>query len=96
METKPGVRTTEFWLHNLVTLANLLNVLGAWNFAPNKYSVYAQAIITGLYALARGLAKAGVPASVPTDMLGAAIASRLASQTTPPAAQGVTPPSPQT
>jgi len=61
METKPGVRTTEFWLHNLVTLANLLNVLGAWNFAPNKYSVYAQAAVTGLYALARGLAKAGVP-----------------------------------
>jgi hypothetical protein len=60
METKPGVKTTEFWLHNLALLVNALNLLGAWNFAPNKYSVQAQAIITGLYALSRGFAKLGI------------------------------------
>ena len=96
METKPGVRTTEFWLTLVVQLLQVLNIAGAWNFAPNKYSVIVSGVTAALYAVARGLAKAGVPASVPTDALAGLIASRLATQPTPPQPTAPSPSQPQT
>lgn len=57
METKPGVYTTEFWTSLIANLINLANLAGVWNFVPNKYSVLALAIIQGLYAASRGMAK---------------------------------------
>jgi hypothetical protein len=64
METRPGVKTTEFW----TTLG--LNVLGSVQllFGPvdvqNKYVVIGMAIVSGVYNASRGLAKQGVPAPV--------------------------------
>ena len=60
METKPGYLTTEFWTMVITNLINLANLVGIWNFVPNKYSAIIMAILGGAYAAARGLAKAGV------------------------------------
>jgi hypothetical protein len=62
METKPGVRTTEFWVTVVTNVLSILNMSGAWNFTANKWSVLALAIVNAAYALARGAAKAGVSA----------------------------------
>ena len=54
-EQKPGYKTTEFWLSLLV---------GLWGAiapgVPATYQVTIPASAGGVYALARGLAKAGV------------------------------------
>jgi hypothetical protein len=84
METKPGMKTTEFWITLITNVLSVLNMSGAWNFTPNKWSVLTLAIVNGLYAVARGLAKAGVPRQVPVDALGAVIASRLTQPQRPP------------
>lgn len=60
METKPGPKTTEFWVVILTALLNVLNITGAWDFVPNGISVYAMAILGAFYAVGRGLAKLNV------------------------------------
>lgn len=58
-ETKPGWQTTEFWVAVLTLIA--VNLNGVVLTLPDKYQVIATAIVAGLYAVARGLAKQGVP-----------------------------------
>ena len=60
METKPGHKTTEFWVMLAVNVINLLNIANVWNFVPNKYSALVMTAVTGLYSLSRGWAKSGV------------------------------------
>lgn len=67
MESKPGYLTTEFWITLFSNLGGLLNLLGAWNFVPNKWVVIAMAVINGLYAVSRGQAKQGVPYNPPPN-----------------------------
>lgn len=58
METKPGIKTTEFWVS---VLAGAGSVIAAFaNAIPPRYAVFASAASAGLYAVGRGLAKQGV------------------------------------
>jgi hypothetical protein len=59
-ESKPGVRTTEFWVAMAAGLVQMVNLVGIWDFVPNKYSTIILGVIAGLYALSRGIAKQGV------------------------------------
>jgi hypothetical protein len=69
MESKPGTRTTEFWL---VILINLLPELGAIDVGSTKIKGLLHLVTVAGYALARGLAKQGVPAdSLVTEIAGA-------------------------
>lgn len=52
---KPGYRTTEFWVTTLTSLAAFIAALSGHLTA--KYAAIAGAVSSGLYALARGLAK---------------------------------------
>jgi hypothetical protein len=58
METKPAIRTTEFWLTLAVNLGALL--AGLAGALPPRYAAIVTGISTGLYALSRGWAKQGV------------------------------------
>lgn len=63
METKPAVQTTEFWSHLMVQVVALAQLTGVWQYLPshdNTWVVTAMAIVGGLYATGRGLAKSGV------------------------------------
>jgi hypothetical protein len=60
METKPGYLTTEFWSHFVFQLLAFLNDYGVWSFVPARFMIPAQAVVAGLYYLARGWAKSGV------------------------------------
>lgn len=70
-ETKPGLLTTEFWvavvLPWLVTAADNAEVINVvperWRFVLPAVSMLA----SGLYALSRGRAKAGIPYNPNTD-----------------------------
>lgn len=65
VETRPGWKTTEFWV---VILTNV-GVLGGQALdvlhLPPKYAAIGLAIVNAAYAIARGLAKTGVPNVVP-------------------------------
>jgi hypothetical protein len=81
METRPGWQTTEFWL---VVLVNVLPELGAIDVGSAKIKgLIHLATIVG-YALARGLAKQGVPADT--------LVTELAGRTEGAKADGFTPP----
>ena len=58
METKPAVKTTEFWLTIAVNLASLLSAIAG--ALPPRYAGIVSTVVTGLYALGRGWAKSGV------------------------------------
>lgn len=66
METKPGIYTTEFWVHNAIQLLLWLNTSGAWNYAPglwgHRLSMAGSVVLAALYAWSRGKAKEGVAA----------------------------------
>jgi hypothetical protein len=64
-ETRPGVRTTEFWL---VLLANVLPELGAIDLGNTKTKAWLHIVTIVGYAISRGLAKNGVAADA-TDPL---------------------------
>lgn len=61
METKPAIRTTEFWVHALVQLFFLLNTLNVYTYVPDPWSGLAQAVLAAAYIWSRGQAKSGVP-----------------------------------
>lgn len=63
-ETKAGYKTTEFWLVALTGL--LINVQPA---VPEKWQAILTAALAGLYALARGHAKSGVPEVEGSDIV---------------------------
>lgn len=58
-ESKPGWKTTEFWVAVVTLVA--VNLNGVVLTLPDKYQAIATAVVAGLYALARGLAKQGIP-----------------------------------
>ncbi len=64
-ETKPGYKTTEFWV---VLVGFVLGVfqeaVGVFNVSDARVTTLLT-ILASAYAVARGLAKAGVPAQVP-------------------------------
>lgn len=72
METKPGTKTTEFWLTVVTVVLPWLATGGdnadVVNLVPEKYryllpivASLATVLSTGLYALGRGKAKQGIP-----------------------------------
>lgn len=60
-EAKAGWKTTEFWVTVLTLIATNINLLPI----PDKYQGLVNVVLPAVYALARGLAKAGVPNEVP-------------------------------
>jgi hypothetical protein len=60
-ESKPGVRTTEFWVSLFSNVAGLIQLTTGTVDVSNKYVAIALGIINGAYAVSRGLAKQGQP-----------------------------------
>jgi len=60
VETKPGVKTTEFWVSIFTAGYMFLNTTGAIDQIPKTWSGIAMAIVSALYAVSRGQAKQGV------------------------------------
>lgn len=58
-ETRPGYKTTEFWVTVAVLVADL--TAGLTNVLPPEWAGTIATVSTVLYALSRGLAKHGVP-----------------------------------
>ncbi len=66
MPPKPGLLTTEFWMHAILQVILLLNTMGVWDYMPPKYTVLVQGILGAAYAGSRGLAKISPPGSAAT------------------------------
>lgn len=64
-ETKPAIKTTEFWLTIVIQVIFLLNTIQVWTYMPTKWSALVQAIVLAAYTLSRGWAKSGVAYTVP-------------------------------
>ncbi len=63
-ESKPGVKTSEFWVTAFSNALALIQLIaGPVNVSDGKIATVL-AIINGAYAASRGLAKQGVPAPV--------------------------------
>jgi hypothetical protein len=61
IETKPAPRTTEFWITIvLIVLGALQELFGLVNVSDSRVALL-QTIVASAYAIARGLAKNGVP-----------------------------------
>jgi hypothetical protein len=60
LETKPAYLTSEFWLTIFLNIGGLLNITGAWDYAPHRWVVVGIAIVNGLYFASRGLSKSGI------------------------------------
>ena len=58
METKPGIRTTEFWQVAIVDLLALAMMIA--DYLPAETGMKVIAGVTGVYAIARGVAKHGM------------------------------------
>jgi len=66
MAPKPGIQTTEFWMHLILQIILLLNTVNIWDYMPQKYTVLIQGVLGAAYALARGLAKISPPGATAT------------------------------
>ena len=66
MAPKPGILTTEFWMHLILQIILLLNTMDVWSYMPQKYTVIVQGILGAAYAGSRGLAKISPPGSAAT------------------------------
>lgn len=64
-ETKPGYLTTEFWVTILTLVLNNISALPV----PDKYQGLINVLLPVAYVIARGLAKQGVPNTVPATIL---------------------------
>ena len=53
------MKTTEFWIAVLTGLWLFLNSAGIIDTIPNKYAAIGLAVVSALYAVARGIAKQG-------------------------------------
>lgn len=62
IETKPGIRTTEFWAALAAVIGSVIS--GLTDMLPAEWSATLAVIATAAYALSRGLAKNGIPAEV--------------------------------
>jgi hypothetical protein len=81
METKPGVRTTEFWAFIIL---NVLPEIGAIDVGDAKLKGALHILTFVAYAIARGLAKQGVAAD--------SLAQEIAGTSEGVKAEGFTPP----
>jgi len=63
METRPAVKTTEFWFTLAANTAAVISMVAG--VLPPKYGVPAQLGANALYTIGRGLAKLGVPPGQP-------------------------------
>jgi hypothetical protein len=45
MAPKPGIATTEFWMHLILQVILILNTVGVWDYMPPKYTVLVQGIL---------------------------------------------------
>lgn len=61
MAPRPGIKTSEFWMHAILQIILLLNTMGVWNYMNPKYTVLVQGILGAAYAGSRGLAKISPP-----------------------------------
>lgn len=60
-ETKPAPKTTEFWISIvLIVLGGLQQVFGLVDVSDSRVALM-QTLVASAYAIARGLAKQGVP-----------------------------------
>lgn len=66
MDVKPGIKTTEFWMHLALQVILLLNTINVWNYMAPKYTVIVQGILAAAYAMARGTAKISPPGAAAT------------------------------
>jgi hypothetical protein len=66
MDPKPGIKTTEFWMHLILQIVLLLNTVSIWDYMPAKYTVIVQGILGAAYALSRGAAKISPPGAAAT------------------------------
>lgn len=57
MDTRPGIKTSEFWMHAILQVILMLNTINVWSYMPAKYTVLVQGILGAAYAGSRGLAK---------------------------------------
>jgi hypothetical protein len=60
-ETRPGAKTTEFWISLLAGILLSVDLTGLADLLPDRYAGIALAAIAGLYSVARGIAKANTP-----------------------------------
>lgn len=61
VETRPAPKTTEFWISVvLIVLGALQQIFGLINVSDSRVALL-QTVVASAYAIARGLAKAGVP-----------------------------------
>jgi hypothetical protein len=61
-ESKPGIKTTEFWVTIFTNIIGLIQVsTTTLDSSTNKWVVIGLAVINGLYAASRGIAKSGQP-----------------------------------
>ena len=60
-ETRPGQRTTEFF----ITIASIIGVIAAAlsDVVPAEYAAVLATVATVAYAISRGVAKHGIPAN---------------------------------
>lgn len=65
-ETKPGYKTTEFWLTLILIVGGVLDETNAWHFMPHNWAAIGMAVVAGAYSLSRGKAKQGIPYEAPT------------------------------
>lgn len=71
-ESKPGIKTTEFWLTIVISLLTLVNGIPL----PDKYEGVVVAALGAAYAISRGIAKNGV-ASIEPDPVAVAPADEI-------------------
>jgi hypothetical protein len=62
-ETRPGAKTTEFWVTLFTNALGVFELVFGGLNVDNENVMIALAVINGLYAASRGIAKQGVPAS---------------------------------
>lgn len=66
MNPRPGLKTSEFWMHAILQIILLLNTIDVWSYMPAKYTVLVQGILGAAYAGSRGLAKISPPGAAAT------------------------------
>jgi hypothetical protein len=66
MDPKPGIRSSEFWMHLVLQIILMLNTINVWDYMPQKYTVLVQGILGAAYAGSRGLAKISPPGAAAT------------------------------
>jgi hypothetical protein len=65
VETRPGIKTTEFWVMVLaLAVTTVQEAVGIFHITDARV-LLVQSFVVGAYTLSRGLAKLGVPNVVP-------------------------------